>query len=258
MERRFLFGRQVSPTKPVADGPRRVFVLGAYPSALHVRWFGPEGDLLIQAVAVDNEPEPFWTGDDQRDRIDAWVDSVSFRDDWGRVESCGNLNGSSGKWVQSQVIDQLGVARHETWITDCLDTYFESDAASKRLASEAVSRLVNMHGISVCCHLPHPTESQIVQMALDEHRERLISELSVAHPERVVTLGNAALRVFGKIVKGAERSISKLSAESYGEPIDVRVDGRSIEWIPLAHPAAPAVYQEAHKNWVAARTRSLK
>lgn len=257
MERRFLFGQPVLPAKPVADGPRRVFVLGAYPSALHVRWFGPARDLLIQAVAIDNEPEPFWTGDDQSDRIDSWLDAVSFRDDWGRVEPCGNLNGPSGEWVQSEVIEQLGVARHDVWITDCLDTYFQSDAAAKRLDSESVSRWVKLLGIPAGCHSPHPTESQIVQMSLGEHRERLTTELSVARPERVVTLGNAALRVFGEIVDGAERSIRKLSVDAYGEPINVCVAGRSAEWIPLAHPAAPAVYQEAHKAWVAARTRSV-
>jgi len=82
VERRFLFGQPVLPAKPAAHGPKRVFILGAYPSALHVRWFGPDRDCLIQAVAVDNEPEPFWTGADERERIEAWLGRVSFHDDW--------------------------------------------------------------------------------------------------------------------------------------------------------------------------------
>ena len=253
MERRFLFGKPVTATKPIADGPRWLFVLGAYPSALHVRWFGPEGDLLIQAVAVDNEPEPFWTGDDQRDRIDSWLDTVSFRDDWGRVEPCGNLNGPSGEWLQSQVLDQLHVARHDAWITDCLDTYFESDAAAKRLDSKTVSRWLELLNIPDRYHSPHPTESQIVKMALGEHHERLTKELSIARPDRVVTLGNAALQVFGEIVDSSECFIRRLTPDSYGAPIIVNVDRRKVEWIPLAHPAAPAIYQEVHKNWIAAR-----
>ncbi|NTW88153.1 MAG: hypothetical protein HGB26_03320 [Desulfobulbaceae bacterium] len=251
MERRFLFGQPVRGAKHLADGPRRLFVLGAYPSAIHVRWFGPDGDLLIQAVAVENEPEPFWTGNDQRDRIDTWLDAVSFRDDWGRVEPCGKLNGPSGEWVQTKLLDQLHVTRDDAWITDCLDTYFESDAAAKRLDSEKITSWVERLNIPTRNHFPHPTESQIVQMALGEHRERLTKEFAVARPERVVTLGNAAYRVFSEIADSSDCSIRKLTTESYGAPINVSVDGKWVEWIPLAHPAAPKIYQEAHKNWMA-------
>jgi hypothetical protein len=40
-----------------------VLVLGAYPSALHVRWVPPEGyGRAVAALPVDNEPTPFWDG----------------------------------------------------------------------------------------------------------------------------------------------------------------------------------------------------
>ena len=51
---RFVFGRPVVPAKPVADGTRNFFVLGAYPSALHVQWRLPHNLGLIRAIAVDN------------------------------------------------------------------------------------------------------------------------------------------------------------------------------------------------------------
>jgi hypothetical protein len=56
---------------PVASSHCDLFVLGAYSSALHVRWTPPEQTKLrrIKALAVDNEPEPFWTGDDEPERI---------------------------------------------------------------------------------------------------------------------------------------------------------------------------------------------
>jgi hypothetical protein len=90
-------------------------------------------------------------------------------------------------------------------------------------------------------------------MALDEHRQRLTMELEVACPERVVTLGNAALRVFRELVDKAEISIRKLSVKSYGESIGVKLSGRNIEWIPLAHPFAPKAFQDVHKKWVSTR-----
>ncbi len=250
MERRFLFGQPVLPAKPVADGPRRLFVLGAYPSALHVRWFGPNGNCLIQAVAVDNEPEPFWTGSDESDLIERWLENVSFSGEWGRVEPCEELNGSSGDWVQANVLDALKVARDEAWITDCLDTYFESDAAAQRLDSDAIASLVRNLAIPARCHAPHPSESEIVRFAKGGHRDRLLAELEVARPECVVTLGNAALRVFRDRAGLADATIRKLSADGYGAPVPAEVRGRRVRWLPLAHPAAPAIYQTAHKQWV--------
>lgn len=256
MERRFLFGQPVLSTKPSADGRRSVFVLGAYPSALHVRWFGPDGNPcipLIKAVAVDNEPEPFWDGNDERERVERWAAIVSFCDDWGHVEPCGHLNGSSGKWVQRRVLDALGVPRGDCWITDCLDTYHESDGAAQRRSSEPMASVVRSLGVPEGCHRGHPSESEIVRFALAEHRDRLIMELDVARPECVVTLGNAALRVFGDLAGPASPAIKTLSVDSYGSPLGITVSGQSVVWLPLAHPASPAIYQTAHTAWADAR-----
>jgi hypothetical protein len=256
MKRQFLFGRPVLPAKPTADSPRPLFVLGAYPSALHVRWFGPDGACLIQAVAVDNEPEPFWTGSDEQKHIDTWLSRVSFRDDWGRVEACRSLNGPSGKWVKSKLLDAMAVNRDDAWITDCLNNYFESDAAAKRLDSDRIASLMRSLSIPPRLHAPHSSESDIVRMAKAEHRNRLLEELDCASPETVVTLGNAALRVFGDLVDSCDRTISKLSIDGYGAPVSAIVFGKQVEWFPLAHPAAPAAYQTAHDAWVAARWSS--
>ena len=43
-----------------------VFILGVYPSALDARWkYGPCGSDHIQALAIANEPEPFWDSTNQ-------------------------------------------------------------------------------------------------------------------------------------------------------------------------------------------------
>jgi len=58
MPGQFPFGAPVLARAPSADTARPLFVLGAYPSALHVRWTAPDG-ASIAAMPVDNEPEPF-------------------------------------------------------------------------------------------------------------------------------------------------------------------------------------------------------
>lgn len=254
MEWNYLFGRPVQPTRPRADGPRELFILGAYPSALHVRW---ESDALprpILAVAVDNEPEPFWTGEDEQKRIAQWRDAVSFRELWGRVSGCGDLNGSSGQWVGKRVLKPLGITREQAWITDCLDTYFESGGAARRMKQPAVQEAIAMLGIRPRRLRAHPAESDIVHEALAVHAERLRAELCTARPELVVTLGNAALRVLAALAESSVPRLHRLSPDPkmYGRMEQVRIAGRLIAWLPLAHPAARNAYQQAHAAWILA------
>jgi hypothetical protein len=100
----------------------------------------------------------------------------------------------------------------------------------------------------------HPSENEIVREALTEHRERLEAELRTAAPGIVVTLGNAALRVFRgldivKITSGDPGRRLQSDVTTYGQPATVTIDGRTAEWLPLAHPAAPPAYQAAHEVW---------
>jgi len=246
----FVFGRPVVPAKPVADGERTLFVLGAYPSALHVKWRLPHDLGLIRAIAVDNEPEPFWNGDQEEAHFCSWKEAVSLQPAWGEVEMCPQFNGPSGKWVEQHILGPLGTKREDSWITDCLDTYYESEGAADRLdEAELVAAMKNL-GIPERRHDPHPSEDDIVKMALECHQPRLKAELDVANPQIVVTLGNAALRVFAALVDGGRIRIKKLDAEDgYGDAIDVAVLGRDLKWVPLAHPAAPEAYKKAHAKW---------
>src|SRR3954451_22270808 len=130
----FPFGRPVAAASPSAKGQRKLFVLGAYPSALHVRWQPPD-DRLVRALAVDNEPEPFWTGHDQDAKVQSWKSLVGWNDRWGTVNSVDGLNGPSGQWVERNILEWMGDGRDAAWITDCLDTYRAS--VDMRRAMEA-------------------------------------------------------------------------------------------------------------------------
>jgi len=251
----YLFGKAVGRCRPRATGPRELFVLGAYPSALHVRWHAPGEMGAVQAVAVDDEPEPFWTGDDEAARVAQWIREASLPVEWGRAAPCGALNGSSGAWVDDQVLRPLGTDRARAWITDCLDTYFESTGAARRLAEPAMVAGMLRLGIVPPRHHPHPSENEIVRAALADHRDRLIDEIREASPRVLVSLGNAALRVVAALSACADAP-RKLSPDPalYGKPLKASVAGTTFEWIPLAHPAAPAPYQRAHAAWSSAQT----
>jgi hypothetical protein len=267
----FPFGAPVSACRPSADGPRRVFVLGAYPSALHVAWTLPRvrspvaprdaRRRRIAALAVDNEPEPFWTGADQAERIERWKAAIGFDDAWGTIAPCGSLNGPSGAWVETKILAPLGARRPDAWITDCLDTYRASVGGAARIL-DTYAPFAEQNGLPAANVEPHPGESDIVKAALVHHRERLLHEQEVAQPEIVVTLGNAALRVLRELAvveaKDDPGKALRPDAATYGRPRPVRLGSRTAEWVPLAHPAAPAAYQQAHAGWVEEREAGVR
>jgi len=246
----YLFGTPAEPRKPSSSTQSDWFILGAYPSALYIRW-EPPGERPIAAVAVADEPEPFWAGKDQEIRIMEWADNLHWNPGWGRFTSPGKLNGSSGSWLFEKVFTPLRINRVEAWITDCLDLYHESKGAARRLNDPVLQHMIEEMKIRDRDLPAHPSESQIVS---DAHYSRLRRELAVCRPRHVITLGNAALRVFANLMDDPP-PIKRLAADrSYGRTFNVRIPGgNSADLLPLAHPAAPAAYQDAHKRWKRSR-----
>lgn len=252
------FGRPVQPCSPSASSPRCVFVLGAYPSALHVAWTPPAPYRRVQAIAVDNEPLPFWNGSDQEARVETWKKSVGFKPEaQGSISVAGNLNGSSGDWVDKNVLDPLKVARADVWITDSLDTYRCSEGLASRI-DDTYNPFATAVGLSQAVLLQHPSESDIIKEASRDHQPRLRQEIETCNPDLIVTLGNAALAVIRELYPqtGGQDVLRLDSSERYGAVVTLQVGQRKVDLLPLAHPAAPKAYQAAHKRWCALKRSS--
>lgn len=246
------FGNKVSARPPSADGPRPVFILGAYPSAMHARWIPPEDSALrqVKALPVADEPTPFWNGDDAAACVKAWITEHSFDPaTHGTFAPAPKFNGSSGQWVDTNVIDALACTRAETWITDCLDTYRLSSGARKAL-DDTYDCARARYGWPAWNLREHASEDEVARESLSWHTDRLRGELRACQPELVVSLGNAALRVLGKLLSAGP---DRIEVAGYGTRLNVGLGGRAIEWLPLAHPAAPQRYQEAHQGWIGRR-----
>jgi hypothetical protein len=246
---RYPFGSEATERPPSADGPRPVFVLGAYPSALHVRWIPPDDAQLrqVKALPVADEPTPFWNGVDARETVAAWVAARGFDPaTHGTFAPSPKFNGTSGQWVDANVLGPLDCTRDTTWISDCLDTYRLSNGARKALG-DTYDSARDRYGWPAWNLRDHPSEEAIVREAWSWHKDRLRAELAVCEPELVVSLGNAALVVMGKLLSAGP---DRLAVEGYGQRLNGGLNGRAVEWLPLAHPAAPQRYQEAHRDWV--------
>lgn len=247
---RFPFGQLVTARPPSAQAPRPVFVLGAYPSAVHVEWHPPAPYRRVTAIAVADEPIPFWDGDDQLDVVERWKQAVEFHDGWGRVRANPKFNGPCGKKFVANVLAPLRVTASDAWVTDCLDTYRSSVGGAERILN-TYNPWATSAGLLPADLAPHPSEDAVVREAMKSHAGRLRRELESARPELVVTLGNAALRVMRGIAEEFS-SLRQLSVDGYGAEQTLNVGPRKMRWLPLAHPAAPARYLEAHARWAEA------
>lgn len=247
----FPFGRPLLPRVP-SDGPKRCFLLGAYPSALHIRWTPPlGGGRRVQALAVDNEPEPFWNGSNESERVDAWRKGVGWNESFGDAAPAAELNGSSGRAVEEGWLTPLGLDRSEVWLTDCLDTYHLSEPMAKAIDS-VYTPFAQAHDLPAAELPRHPDEEVIVRGA---QNERLRAELAAAQPEILITLGNAALRVMRSLT-GTAGPTSLVRDANYGSRLSTKLDGRSVTWYALVHPGQPREdWKSAHAVWAASVRR---
>jgi hypothetical protein len=248
---RFPFGAPVLPCD--AEDPDRrypVFLLGAHPSALHVRRTPPQGfGPMVAALPVDNEPTPFWDAKPPsmvQELFGRWHERY-FQRRWGSVAPA-SQNGSSGRDIEELWLRPLGFIRDDAFITDCLVTARASVGVARRL-NDRYLPVVEKLGAPPADLGPHPSEREIAQEAISEHGARLARQVLAADPDVVVTLGNAAARVIAAL--GSRPGQSVLRPDSYGEDRHVMLGGRSFCWIALVHPATPREWADRHRAWIA-------
>lgn len=249
----FPFGRPATDRPPrVPAGDADLFLLGVYPSALHVRWQRPDGVVQVQALAVDDEPEVFWDGADAAERVLRWSDEVGWRREWGRVSSAGN--GTSGRAVIEDVLRPLGTTIDRCFVTDYLPRYHvkhgpgsQGSAMAERYAPFAAAR-----GLPPVSLPGRPTPSALTRQAIRENGDELAGQLRMSQAELVVSLGEEAAEVFAAVT-GADRAPMRRD-DAYGQercvPPGCGVGG----WVALKHPGLREPRWKArHDEWKAAQ-----
>ena len=198
----FPFGNPSGRCQPRRASPAEAFVLGVYPSALHIRWSGPE--QRIAALAVAEEPWPFWTGEDEVERVEQWRRAVGWLPEWGSTEPAGRLNGSSGQAVRDGILHPLGLTQDQVWLSDALPFFHvhrgsgtQGDAMSGRYDPFA-----RTHGLPLHQLPDRPSTGQLIQRAVREEGPRIVDELLDSSTRLLITLGNEALAVAAQLLSG--------------------------------------------------------
>lgn len=246
---KFPFGQPVRRVVQEDRGAKCVFVLGAYASAVHARWVGPDGKTVVMALGVASEPCIFWRGDAAAEII-AKIDVP--KEAGCLVPPAERLNGPSGRSLDEHYLDPLGIEREEAWLCDlvphsCMNPS-QGDAVRERY--DPCARHLGLPASD------WPAVPRV--MADDARRQEILAELLESEAELLVTLGDPPLKWFGKAL-GTRPSVREYgTGADYGVLHDIEVGGRAIRHLPLVHPRQAAglgghtvEWHEQHRLWQA-------
>ena len=246
----FPFGQPVKCVAQADRGPKRVFVLGVYASAVHACWRDANGVLLVRALGVASEPCIFWRGEGVEDIIS----TIDVPLEAGRLlpaDDC--FNGPSGRSIDDDFLEPLGLTREDAWLSDLVPHSCMNEcqaAAVSRCYAPLVERL----------GLPPVDWPLLPAMPTDAaRREQIAVELRDSEAELLVTLGNQPLGWFAAKVFSGPSSLAAYGtdARTYGMVHDVEFGARPLGLLPLVHPRQAAglgthspFWNRLHRAWV--------
>lgn len=258
-EGRFPFGRPSTERPPRRPrGAARAFVLGVYPSALHVRWAC--GESFVQSLAIDVEPTVFWDGADAIERVAAWKEAVGFRAEWGTVASAGN--GTSGDGLNTEILEPLGISPGDVWFSDLVPWFFiKKGSITRRAQFEAIrdeyapfAARVGLPAANLPLRLTAPS---LCRYSIEQRADHLRRELLESDARVLVTLGEEPRYVVERIADSVGGRVTrplKATMTDYEQAGALEVDGREIEWWALKHPGQrDPEWRATHRRWIERR-----
>ena len=247
----FPFGQPVRLVKQTDCTPKSAFVLGVYASAVHARWIGADGKSRINALAVASEPEIFWTGEQARVKPADIISRILLPAGAGRLEpAVANLNGPSGRSLDRDILQPLGLRRADTWLCDCVPHACMNP--SQRNAVEAKYDTFSELTLP-SYNMPSPPKKMP-----DGRRDQILEELLTSKAELLILLGDKPLEWFVSSFHEGKKRLAEYvtTAEEYGQRHPLTIEGHHLELLPLAHPRQIAglgvtsgKWKEWHTEW---------
>ena len=248
----FPFGQEVRPVVQQNRTPKKVFVLGVYASAVHARWKGRDGKVICKALAVASEPEIFWKGDTKKAK--KIISKINIPEGAGTLEpAASNLNGPSGKILDDRILAYLGdkknkiKIRDDVWLCDLLPES-RLNPGQVKVIEDKYNPLVKQYGLT-----PVPIEElKRPKKFCDQKRcEEILEELRESQAKLLVLLGDIPIKEFlNKVAKVDFTSLKEyVEKNGYGKSVEVVIDNRKIDVLPLAHPRQIGALGSHSKKW---------
>jgi hypothetical protein len=253
IDEKFPFGEPVRRVRQSDRGPKRVFVLGVYGSAVHAKWTGADGWVRVQALAVASEPCIFWRGEG----VEEIIKLVGIPAHAGHLEPADrDFNGPSGVTLDAKYLAPLGLRRQDAWLCDLVPKSCMNGGQSAAIARE-------YEPVRAKYGLPAATVGEEPAVLADEkRREEILEEMEESGARELVLLGDKPIKWFHARYDGRFQRLADFgrTADRYGQVLESRIGGKIWQVRALAHPRqagklgkSNAAWFELHRRWVAAQ-----
>jgi hypothetical protein len=239
----FPFGQPVKKVEQIDRSPKKVFVLGVYASAVHARWIGPDGKILIKALAVASEPKIFWPGTNAQEI----VENIALPLDAGNlVPAEDKFNGPSAHALDDKILDPLSLSRDDSWLCDLVPYSCINSKQEKALERVKNSGKIKWHPIM---------ESKVKPLhkpIVDENRvNEIYLELKESRAKTIIVLGDLPIKWFIKYFDDQWKRLDDFvkKGNGYGVPYPVKINDIELSVLPLAHPRQIAKLGRSNKFW---------
>ena len=245
----FSFGQPVRLVRQQDRTPKKVFVLGVYGSAVHAKWYSPDGRVISNALAVASEPEIFWNGKNASEIIA----SISIPPTIGYLLPADEeYNGPSGRTLDELYLRPLGLSRADAWLCDLVPHSF-MNPDQEWIIRTYYSPLCDKYSLPIASVPEKPVE------LIDAHRRNeIIAELEESLAEIIILLGDDPIKWFLSFVSDCHNTrLVEFGMKTYGLHHPVTINGKMYKVIPLVHVRQAGglgrhsdSWREIHKNWV--------
>ena len=247
MAQQFPFGQPLQTVQQTDRTPKHVFVLGVYAGAVHARWVSPDGQELVQALAVASEPCNFWTGQGAAEIIGR----ITIPPQLGTLQPAdAQFNGPSGIALDERILAPLGLTRDDAWLCDLVPHSCLNITQQKAIA-EQYTPVAEQYGLPPATIPPGPD----TDLADSKRRAEIISELHESEATTLILLGDQPIKWFLNKVGQPWKRLSEF--KPYGRLHSIRLDRMKLNILPLVHPRQAAKlglssleWFKIHDDWV--------
>ena len=239
----FPFGETVHPLVQQDRGPKKVFVLGVYASAVHARWI-KDDKLMCEALAVASEPRIFWDGN-QKEAAEI-ISRINIPEQMGTLEPARtNLNGPSAKVLDEHILAPLGFARKDAWLCDLLPET-RLNPSQVRVLKKEYEKEVEKYGLNEVTIPKRPSK-----FCDSERCKEIIAELEESKAEMLVLLGDIPIKQFLNVVASVDyKTLQEYKDRyGYGNLTEEVINGKRYKVLPLAHPRQIGGLGSHSSNW---------
>lgn len=241
----FPFGNVLEKIVQTDRSPKKNFVLGVYGSAVHAKWVGLDGRPKVAALAVASEPEIFWQGDNA-DRI---ISKIKIPEELGflKVPDNQNLNGPTGKTLDSHYLHPLKTNRNETWLCDLIPESRLNDQQQRAISNFYTDEKIRKFKLKPVT-IPLFRKKELNS---EKRAKEILFELEESKAERIILLGDLPIRYFLYFFDSRYKRLAQFgeNQKSYGEEHIFKINGKLYKVIPLCHPRQSNKLGVSNSNW---------